>query len=78
MRRPHSDFLGPNTDFKVRLKWSFGRFAYTYFHQTAMVAQSFSEKKAIIFPIDLIGRSSSFVCCFVFFVLTKAMSGWEQ
>lgn len=57
----------------------FGRFTCTDFHQTAMVAQSFSEKKAIIFPVDLIGRSSSFVCCFVlFFVLTKAMSGWEQ
>lgn len=44
----------------------FGRFTRTDFHQTATVAQSFSEKKAIIFPVDLIGRSSSFVCCFAF------------
>lgn len=56
----------------------FGRVTCIDYHQTAKVAQSFSEEKAVIFPVDLIGKSSSFVCFVLIFVLSKAMSGWEQ
>lgn len=56
----------------------FGRVTCIDYHQTATVAQSFSEEKAVIFPVDLIGRSSSFVCLFCFdfcFVKSNAWLG---